>query len=278
MPLSAVDLLTLRQLAAAQSYKLVRQGNLVTFSKFQKWSPKTPSRKGKALNGFSEGARLRLIKFVATLDWNKIGKCLFVTLTYPDEVSNPDKDLRNRQRYLFMRYVENYVGREINGVWRIEWMARQTGENIGKVCPHFHLMLFGIRFIPKEKIRQWWRNVLHVNGDLATDVRRCGNRKKASIYLTKYTCKRIERATLDNAPYLNTDGRHYGFLRKEQIPLTTPEVFVDLSIDEIRWFQHYATENLPWYGGCSNESFTLFGERGIGLYEDFLRSRLTNDQ
>ena len=58
--------------------------------------------------------------------------------------------------------------RPSSGSWKLEFKVRQSGENIGKIVPHYHLFLYGVpwEFRMKGEGRQWFRTFdqfIHTN-------------------------------------------------------------------------------------------------------------------
>lgn len=222
----------------------------------------TPASKpGRFISRFSRAARLRLLKMVASMDWSSITSGLFITLTYPPGKVAFDVDERNKQRYLFHRYMEKDLGREIPLLWRIEWKRRRSGSDKGNVVPHFHLLAPGCPFIAKEKIRSWWRTILNHVGPLATDVQGLMNAKHQAIYVSKYCAKMPDTSTLDNVPNLNIRGRHYGFHRRRRIPMAPRITFRDLSERLVSELRAEAVRVLPHYDRRFDGGFTLLGGR-----------------
>jgi hypothetical protein len=230
------------------------------------------------VKGFSKASRLRFLKFLARVDWNLLGPSTFVTLTYPDEKAFPDSHTRNKQRYLFWRYIENYLSVKIPMVWRIEWKARKTGKFVNKVVPHFHLILFGVRFISHQKINLFWKKAIQHEGYVRTEIKAIKNNEWAAWYVAKYVGKETPDCSLVYAAYLNSQGRHFGYLRKQLVPLVPMESFDQLTDDEIAFAAKFASEHLPWYPSGSDESFTLLGTLALDLRKYFCEIGLTGKQ
>ena len=104
--------------ADREKLSLTIHGKLLTVKHHFPRQGKPPTRAGTAITHLSRASRLRCLKILATIDWQTIGSSLFVTLTYPDELALPDREKRNRQRYLWHRDLERYLGQEIPCLWR----------------------------------------------------------------------------------------------------------------------------------------------------------------
>lgn len=220
---------------------------------------------------FSESSRLRMLKFIATVEWGKIPNAVFITLTYPDERAIRTHWDRNKDRALFWRYMEKHLGRHVSGLWRIEWKERKSGKNRGKVLPHIHLLVFGVKYVPKEKVREWWRRILSVEGPLATHVRGYDQGEHAAIYVAKYVGKKDGSPTLDYHSYLNSTGRHWGYLRRGLIPLAERVVLHHLTEREIAFLNRAAAEKLPWIKPGTPTSFSLLGDYAVDVQKNLFR-------
>ena len=268
--LDAID-----ELRHKQRVVVVKQGKLLSVGISQNKSS-TPHNHGRSIvRGFTPASRLRLLKFVATVNWSAITAGVFVTLTYPDCVSERKSDQRNRDRYLFHRYVEKKEKKQVAGVWRVEFMPRKSGQRKGEVAPHLHLLLFGVRFIAKEQVRAWWRKILGVQGPLATHIDAMNEGSKASLYIAKYMGKQQDINALDNLAYLNIRGRHYGFIRKGLIPMMPKETLINLTDEQIERLWAEGRGRLFSLHHEIKESFALLGDAADVVYERIIGIGLT---
>ena len=236
------------------------QGKLlrVKFSGQKRRRP-LPKKRG-VIKGFTDGSRRRMLQLAATIDWKSIGPALFITLTYPDDKAEFDMRERNKQRYLFVRHMENYLDATPSIIWRIEWKPRKTGSRIGEYLPHVHLLVLGVRFIPHGCVRSWWRSILKHRGSLSTDVRAVRSGKAAALYVSKYCAKRPERASLDNLSYLNSLGRHWGIHRRSAIK-THPAISIPYLTEEMLQIARNAgCMAIPWFDASSDAGFFLLGD------------------
>lgn len=235
-----------------------------------------PSKKDRHIYEFSRKSRLRLLKSIATFDWRRIGGSLFVTLTYPDDVAHTDIDKRNRERYLFHRQVEKYVGKHVNGIWRVEWMPRLSGKRIGEVLPHMHLLLFSCPFVPIANIVKWWRNIIRYDEpafNLEIEFIKEGD--VASFYVSKYCGKVAPDSGLAHVPKVNT-GRHWAYFRPQEIPKCPATHFPLLDPGLIEWLRVKASRAIPHYDIRYDDSFTLLGDFAKKIGDEALRIALTD--
>lgn len=253
-----------------------KRGKLFALARSLPFPPIPPVHKRGKISDFSRASRLRLLKFIATVAWGKIPTSLFITLTYPDLAQWDDKDVRRQQKYLFHRYVEKHLKRDVCGIWRVEWKARKSGPCRGMFVPHFHLLLFGVGFLHWKLIRQWWRTILRHKGKLATDVKGCRSAKKASIYVSKYVAKLPDDGCLDNGAYCNNQGKHWGYFRPEQIPRESRVILDNLNGDEIDWLVCRANEFVKWRLPGDTNGFVVLGDMADFLFSEFEQWRIDN--
>lgn len=230
-----------------------------------------PQKPGRRIREFSRAARLRQLRFVAGIDWHRVPHGIFITLTYPDECVPKDYNQSNRHRYLFHRYMENYLHKQISLLWRIEWKPRLSGSRIGSHEPHIHLIVFGVRFIPHQEIRRWWKTIVHANGPIATDVTSLDDEGMHGIYVSKYTAKMPESSSLDNHANLNINGRHYGYLRRQGIPQHERVRFINLSLDSLSQVRQLVQSLRPAYDTRFDAGVTLLGPLALRFREEVAR-------
>jgi hypothetical protein len=101
--------------------------------------------------GFSFGSRRRMLDSLNTVS---VASALpyFLTFTFPDDVFDDDVArfavfAKVCMDSLIKRLVR--VCPQAAGFWRIEWKARESGKHIGKLVPHFHLLVWGL---PERKV------------------------------------------------------------------------------------------------------------------------------
>ncbi len=228
--------------------------------------------KRKLIKGFTPGARLRMLRTIASIEWDSFKKGVFITLTYPNEFHGRTMSERNRDRYLFMRSMEKHLGRKVGAVWRIEWEKRKTGAMAGKMFCHVHIIVFNCRFIHKDVVRDGWRRALNAEGPLITwiDGIACG--RKASRYVSKYCAKSQEAGVLDDSTYLNTSGRHWGMHRKPLIPFAFRVHVPFLDDDMIRLAENLAASKFRFFTKGTGNGFSIFGKDAKKIGEEiFLR-------
>lgn len=91
------------------------------------------------ITGFSQQSRMRLLQFMASV--RKAEHIVFLTLTYPDLFPVGDIETWLAHFEAFRRRFERlYPAYRV--IWRKELKARLSGENRGKIAPHYHMLIF----------------------------------------------------------------------------------------------------------------------------------------
>lgn len=232
--------------------------------------PKRAPKLRHECKGFSAASRFRLLKWIATVDWKSCPNSRFITLTYPDQHAEKTYDERSQHRYLFLRYLEKWAGKQVPTLWRTEWVPRMSGQFAGYLIPHHHLLCFGAGYLPNETARCWWRSVLHEDGPLDTDVRKAPKHARASYYVAKYSAKFLH---LDIASYHNKmslTGRQWGVTRRDGVPMHPKEISRLFNGAEIETAKQIGRESFSRYGEFGEGGFTMLGQdRADMLREKF---------
>ena len=140
-----------------------------------------------SVNGFSSAARRRLLVMFSKMDWQPGTLAVFMTLTYPAEFPSP-REAKKHLRALMERYRRAFP--ESSAIWRLEFQARGA--------PHFHLVWFGLPFIPKETVQKLWGEVIAYAKPF-TRVEAIRSRRKLISYVGKYVAKVDARSTASAA-------------------------------------------------------------------------------
>jgi|ERR1700722_2138678 len=215
---------------------------------------------------FSNASRRAMLKTVSRIDWNNVHSGLFVTLTFPDKTLPMDAYRRNQARYVFFRSIETHVQKNVSALWRVEWKARRSGALVGQMCPHFHLIIFSVPFIPYKKINLWWKTAIAWTGTVSTDVQSLKDKRHHAVYIAKYAAKRPETNSLDSLSNLNIDGRHWGIHRRSLLPKHRTVVYDGLNDFQIEQLKQVGYDEFPtWYGEYAELGYTAFGLLGEKL-------------
>lgn len=235
------------------------QGTKATFKVKSVWNQKPKGGKRGEIMTFSPAARLRLIKRFHALDWKRAGEALFVTLTYPDPCSSPDRDERKAHKKEFARLLEQLTGQTVPAVWRIEWETRKSGSRIGEFAPHWHLLIFKHRYIHHEDINLCWRKAIGFDGYVRTEIGRMRKADSIRLYLAKYISKEAVSPSLVYAASGRSLGKAYGYLRSSEIPMCPIETYTNLTARQIAELMKLAEEQLPWVQDGSIQPWTALG-------------------
>ncbi len=246
------------------------QGNVVEIYRTGCVFPERVKTRRGEVGPWSQQSRMNLLRFINRIDWKKIGPSVFVTLTYPDDIPHKDYVRRSADRYLFLRSLEAYIEQPVACLWRCEWKLRKSGQRAGELMPHFHLVPFGVGFLPHQMVREWWRDAIgREAGSLATDVRRITGEAGACKYLAKYVSK---EASLDISTYHNSGikfGRHWGVTRRERVPLCPASVDRVLTREEVEHVQAFASARWRWYDKDLNAGYTLLGGQEAAAFSRY---------
>lgn len=98
----------------------------------------------QAVTRFSENSRRRLMRKLATVKTGEL-PC-FVTLTYPDSWTYHDDP--HMWKTTLKRFEARFRRRFEAGayLWRLEVVPRKSGERLGELSPHYHLLVFGVSY------------------------------------------------------------------------------------------------------------------------------------
>lgn len=235
------------------------QGNLLTYKIHHHTTGRCGAKRGE-ITDFSRAARLRMLKDMHRIDFASGPLPLFITLTYPDELAAPDLDTRNLHRKIFARHLERILERRVGAAWRVEWVDRKSGARVGQYCPHWHLLVFGIRFIPYQEVNDIWKKTIGWDDYVRTEIQRVDQTGAINLYMAKYVSKEAVPLSLVIAAYQSKMGRAYGWLRKSEIPLCRETHVPTLSDDQRRDLSALAVERLPLPVEGLEQSFTLMGD------------------
>jgi hypothetical protein len=138
--------------AGASLVKVSKQGR-------HEIKPEEEDKRDKGKRGriatFSRASRRRMMLFLAKVRLAEDSLPLFGTTTYPDmfpeDAAKFKRDLQAFLHRLKRRFPEAGI------LWRLEFKQRKSGENIGKLAPHFHWLLWNVpwKFPFKSERGKW---------------------------------------------------------------------------------------------------------------------------
>lgn len=194
------------------------QGKFVR-AKIASHAHQPPTRHKRAkITDFSPQSRGRLFDLFNKMELKS--KVIFITLTY--EGIDTDAVTAKAQLFAFLKRLQRRTkNAALSFVWRMEFQER------GAI--HFHILAFGLPFIPKEDIQKAWGEVTAQKRPF-TRIEMIFSSKKIMNYVAKYVAKVNPSPDLGgfNLPtYLaayqsqNGDeiGRVWGVIGKKYLPM-----------------------------------------------------------
>jgi len=101
---------------------------------------KTTSAPRGEIIEFTPAARRRMMQMMAKVERAAIP--FFVTLTYPDDFPLYREDYKGHLEAFCDRLERRWPGMAV--IWKLEFKERKSGENAGKLAPHYHLFVYGV--------------------------------------------------------------------------------------------------------------------------------------
>ena len=162
--------------------------------------------------GFSSASRRRLMRSIAAVP--RAERPLFATLTYPD-VFNPDVAQWKRDVDVFGKRMRREF-EDVSFFWRIEFVKRKSGNSEGAIAPHFHLLIYNVRYAGARKfIPAAWYEVV---GSRSLDHLSAGVRvEKIHSFggIMRYVGKYISKQETYPAEW---EGRAWGLVGRSNLP------------------------------------------------------------
>ncbi len=211
---------------------------------------KAPPPRGAQV-GLSRGSRTRLSRMLAKVRIDEMP--IFVTLTYPDLFDTRHREWKRHIDVLGKRLARLRTAPGF--VWRMEFKARKSGQSLGFVAPHYHLLLWG-------RSEKWcrgyfpyiWYDVVgggqldHLYAGTSCEAIRTAN--GVASYVSKYIAKGGDVPA-------GWSGRVWGIVGKKNIPFgkeVTVEVSEHVAVMAVRMGRRFAGVNkvdlkygLTWY-------------------------------
>lgn len=258
------------------SLRLEMQGKRVTLSRtgYRRCTDYYPGR--GIITEFSARARARKLRRIAEIDWSKTGQSQFLTVTYPDEVSDHTMEERKVHRFILNRWICDLVGRHLPCFWRVEWMPRLSGDYIGQMRPHMHFLYLDTPRICEMRIRLRWMKILGVSTYTQVKIVPLEIPDAVGVYVAKYCAKTATDLLLDNVPKRNRTGRHAGELRKELIPVHPLEVVKRINEGLRLYLARRGYELLWWFDPRHDEGFTALGDSALEIIREIHESHLAD--
>ncbi len=239
------------------------QGQLFTWKVGQPPRHFDPKSERGIVSSFSRWSRMRMLKLVATIDWQKAGECRFITLTYPDECGKQTRKQLNQARAVFWRSVENLMDKHVCCLWRLEWKLRLSGVFEGEWMPHWHLIAFDMPRIDKYTVRRFWQQAIQSPILPRTKVQKMKSERQVGYYVSKYAAKTDDTVLVNGAKHNTYTGRLWGVLRKELLPQCPKQEKRVRRSDHVDALREAILKHWPEKLDAPIEGFTLFGPLAV---------------
>lgn len=170
--------------------------------------PHCPAPRRGAITGFSGAARKRLIELMASLNRQRLRRLpLFVTLTYPAKWPDEPQVWKRHLDTWLKRLEREYTGLSV--IWKLEFQSRGA--------PHYHLLVFGARWISPQWLSRSWYEVVD-SGDInhlmaGTKVEFIRSWRGVMFYASKYLAKKTNEGLMPGV------GRFWGVMHRERLPM-----------------------------------------------------------
>ena len=239
------------------------------------------SRRGR-ISGFSKKARNRLLWLLASLDKAQINpkEVLFATLTYPGKFviekgrEIPVGDIDGK---LYKKHLNHFITRlrqrhpEVFGVIRFEWQQRAVG--------HYHLCLFGLRYLCRDWVAETWNNVVGGDDDhlqAGTQVERSKSWGATTQYFSKTMayCGKEADELLDKDTgemvHLRPIGKHWSYLNMKRM-----KDYIKFRVKELGSKEFYALRRQLFrlYRSAKRRKLISFDEDGYEYWESWKQRR-----
>ncbi len=184
-----------------------------------------PGGPREKVRGLSAASRKRLLQKMAAIDRGSRPP-LFVGLTYPGDRWPDDPAEWHGALEAFWKRLQRYFpALRLSMFWRLEPQHRGA--------PHFHLLIFGVEYLPYRWVADNWSAIL--GGDEAhrrscSRVERVKSWRGAMSYASKYLGKLNDGTGFTDivgSPLLEV-GRHWGVKGKQYLPVNWVRYIVGL--------------------------------------------------
>ena len=183
-------------------------------------------KRGKC-KGQSKSSRNRFQRDMNRINRGKLTeKEKFITLTYenpPDDWQVVKNHLHRFQKWMLYHYPKS------TGYWKLENQDLRSSRANGKICWHFHFLVYNLAFLPNKKLNGWWNKTTGSKVKQRTDVENVRSQQDIHNYLIKYISKR----NLDEK-FQNTEmGRTWGKFRRGELAKLIDENVVNVVDDYV---------------------------------------------
>jgi hypothetical protein len=169
--------------------------------------------RGKVGAEFSPSSRRYLLRELGAINQSRLlYKTLMVTLTYPETWPGSPAEWKKNLLAFVKRVLRRYPGAA--GFWRLEPQARGA--------PHFHLIIFNVRYLPFDWVGAAWADITAGNAAACSETRRARSYRGVMSYAAKYMAKVGGDAGFTAGPggeVLSEVGRLWGKFNADGLPV-----------------------------------------------------------
>lgn len=252
------------------------------------------SQVGGGIRGkvFGKSRQARRRQMITMMQLRPVGAVYFVTLTLSDELLRRGYTsqqvavwLKLKLRALQMRFVRQWP--QGWALWGEEWQSRKSGEFLGVLMPHVHLIVGGVGVVGLDRdgylladdlektaaalqLQHWfkenWADVCGLDDQhrrRGADVQELDSRRKVFAYIAKYTGKVLDQPVDAGTGELIHTGRMWGYWNKAAMPLFEAYEW-ELTRSEFVAFRRLAKRWLKARGGRSSRRYARWVARTFG--------------
>lgn len=165
----------------------------------------------RELRGMSAKSSLSIARVLSSLDWDKNGECIHVTLTYwktwpGDTETEKHGCLADVKMRMVARLAEHFTC----GIWRLEFHPPKKKRP--HYVPHWHCLLWHAAAQMDEAIewlRKWWKRFADNPSEEGVHITR-GDQARGTWYLAMHAAKR------EQSPPFKV-GRWWGYINRETL-------------------------------------------------------------
>jgi hypothetical protein len=198
-------------------------------------------------------------------------RAIFLTLTYPESYPDP-KQAKNDLRAFMERIRRRWP--ESSGIWRLEFQKRGA--------PHFHVVLFGIRWLPFRWAKAWWADIIaeHVGETLPfVRVESIRSRRRLMNYVSKYVAKADDPersdAFFNNGAYLHAGsvGRWWGVFNRHYLPMAAMSyaVFTDMMPKQLAVVKRHLRRSWAGVTTRKTQGAAIFTDHAYSIFSALIR-------
>jgi hypothetical protein len=126
--------------------------------------------------------------------------------------------------------------------------------------PHFHVLFFGLPYVSKDTIKQWWGEVIGRDKPI-TRIEAIRSWRGVMSYAARYVSAATAASVLDSLAYLHgsdVTGRVWAVFNRSCLPFGK---LIKLSFGSHPWFHGLKRAARRYFAGVNgyrNQGFTLF--------------------